>query len=380
MRIIVFLIVITIFCQCTRENSIISKNEIDEEIIDFNKLEQHEYHGLLPDELVENREFILLENNTSDSQLGRIDKLMLRNKRIYAMDWIYRNLLIFDMKGNLIHKFNRRGDGPGHYRQISDFDIDAQGNLYILDAGGKQILVYDKDLNHFFSRRLTVDAERIIFMDQDKFLLGLSPWNSLEWSGYRFAVADKEFNVSTVWDKYDDNVDQNFVFSFNFVKSENQISFNRPIENKVYLFSNEGEPLEIYNFDFGSQNVPDEVRKNLDIHLTNLWQYRFLSNFVVVHRNFIVGTIGDGLARYRNFLLDKSKNIVYIEKPTVPISTTDMTIRQDLLFTLSDIDGDKLVSFLHPDSYERAQEYGLPQEVISHLMNEGYVICLEELK
>ncbi len=126
--------------------------------------------------------------------------------------------------------------------------------------------------------------------------------------------------------------------------------------------------------------MSDEVRKDLETHSNSLWKYRFLTNLVAVHRNYIIGTIGEGLTRERNFLLARSKNILYLEKSTVPPTTTDMEMRQDVLFRLADIDEDKLVSFLHPDSYERAQEYGLPQEVISHLMNEGYVICLEELK
>ncbi|MFZ6664922.1 6-bladed beta-propeller [Peijinzhouia sedimentorum] len=380
MRLLILSAIFSVFFQCTSNETSTSESTIEVEMIDFNKYDHREYSGSLPDELVASRKYILLENNTIESQLTYIGKLRLRQGKIYVMDLVNPNLLIFDMNGNLLHKFNRKGEGPGFYQRISDFDLDELGNLYILDGVVKQILVFDRELNYTFSKRLSVDAERIAFVDQDKFLLGLAPWNVLDWSGFRFALADKDFNVREAWHKYEDDIDPNVVFDFNFVKSGNQITFNRPIDNNVYVLSDVGRNLKVYNFDFGSQNMPDEVRRDLETHSNSLWKYRFLTNLVAIHHNYIMGTIGEGLMRERNFLLDRSRNLVFFEKSTVSPATTDMTIRQDLLFTLSDIDGDKLVSFLHPDSYERAQEYGLPQEVISHLMNEGYVICLEELK
>jgi sugar lactone lactonase YvrE len=48
---------------------------------------------------------------------------------------------IYDMDGNWIRNVGHRGQGPGEYMAINDFDITEDGNIYILDLPQRRITV-----------------------------------------------------------------------------------------------------------------------------------------------------------------------------------------------------------------------------------------------
>jgi hypothetical protein len=81
---------------------------------------------------------------TSDQCLiGLAYKTLVRNNKIYVADFHEAMaLFIFDMNGKFLFKIARRGQGPGEYISFSDFDIQANGDIYMFDQSRKRILVY----------------------------------------------------------------------------------------------------------------------------------------------------------------------------------------------------------------------------------------------
>ncbi|HEY7290845.1 MAG TPA: peptidyl-alpha-hydroxyglycine alpha-amidating lyase family protein [Vicinamibacterales bacterium] len=53
----------------------------------------------------------------------------------------------FDKDGHFIKSWGSRGAEPGQFNEIRGIVIDAQGNLYVADAGNKRIQVFDGDGN-----------------------------------------------------------------------------------------------------------------------------------------------------------------------------------------------------------------------------------------
>jgi DNA-binding beta-propeller fold protein YncE len=67
----------------------------------------------------------------------------VRNGRVYVGDTVARNVVMFDLNAK---RFTRIGvDDPGSLRMPFGMDIDAQGNLYVLDGTLKRVHVYDGD-------------------------------------------------------------------------------------------------------------------------------------------------------------------------------------------------------------------------------------------
>ena len=91
-----------------------------------------------------------------------------RNGRIYVGDTVARNVAVFDLNAR---KFSRIGaDDPGALRMPFGLELDAAGNLYVVDGTLKRIHVYDangkflrmmgQDLNWARPVGLAIDPER----------------------------------------------------------------------------------------------------------------------------------------------------------------------------------------------------------------------------
>jgi sugar lactone lactonase YvrE len=65
----------------------------------------------------------------------------VRNGRVYVGDTVARSIVMYDLNSK---RYSRIGlDDPGSLRMPFGLDIDAQGNLYVMDGGLKRIHVYD---------------------------------------------------------------------------------------------------------------------------------------------------------------------------------------------------------------------------------------------
>jgi hypothetical protein len=92
-----------------------------------------------------NIRFVPLET-TDDCLVGVIDKVLIRDNRIYVADYSKaKALFVFDMEGKIIFKIADSGQGPGEYIGFKDFDVHDNGDIYIFDQFGKKFLVYNSD-------------------------------------------------------------------------------------------------------------------------------------------------------------------------------------------------------------------------------------------
>jgi len=70
-----------------------------------------------------------------------------RAGNIYIADGIGTNNRVakFDKDGRFIKHWGSTGEGPGQFRGVKALAIDAQGNVYVADAGNKRIQVFDAE-------------------------------------------------------------------------------------------------------------------------------------------------------------------------------------------------------------------------------------------
>lgn len=88
-------------------------------------------------------EIIPLETTTESLVNEPVMKVILHNENYYLYDQKQQAILVFDKKGKFLHRINKRGEGPGEYAALDDFNFNRfTGNLELMDAWGS-ILVYD---------------------------------------------------------------------------------------------------------------------------------------------------------------------------------------------------------------------------------------------
>lgn len=90
--------------------------------------------------------FILSEK----SGLLRPTGLAVRKDNLYVVDTLANSVKVFDLKGNFISEFGKRGKGEGEFNYPTAIWIDSEGKVYVVDTLNFRIQVFDEN-NKFLS-------------------------------------------------------------------------------------------------------------------------------------------------------------------------------------------------------------------------------------
>jgi hypothetical protein len=353
-------------CHAKKE---MSESGFETEVIDFSSF--REVEGDMPEDLVKEVKYIRLDGS-SDMLFKGIDKIKIDNGRIFILDRRLKKLFVFDSEGTGIGTAGTLGQGPGEYLQITDFDVNAAGDIYFIDAtaDNDRLFVFNKDLQFVSVKKMTFDADLIHCLRNNKLLFGLASWNKGENSAMKIAVTDAGLNTEQTCLEYDEYMDNSFWISgYCFVETGNGVQYNKQIDNTVYEFSDDGLPLKAYRFDFGGENVPDAHRKEIEANFEEFKHYRCLKNFAVVNSKYILGTLWDH-RKTRTFIVDRKNRTLYLSRPVATEDTSN----------LAGYRGNQIISYLYPGKYENIRETDFPPAVKEDVENDNTVICVYELK
>lgn len=75
-----------------------------------------------------------------DFLIDKISKMARKNNHLYVADRLA--LYKFDLNGSFIAKIEKKGNGPGEYSSISDFEIDTDETVWILSRNDKKLYKY----------------------------------------------------------------------------------------------------------------------------------------------------------------------------------------------------------------------------------------------
>jgi len=64
---------------------------------------------------------------------------------IYVVDAEDMNIKVYDQSGNWIRNVGRRGQGPGEYARINDFDVSQDGRIFISDIRQRRVSILRTD-------------------------------------------------------------------------------------------------------------------------------------------------------------------------------------------------------------------------------------------
>lgn len=312
--------------------------------------------------------FIKLKSADNNTLFGRIDQVKIVDDKIYMLDKRQKSLIVCGMDGNTIGRVGLYGQGPQEYLDIASFDIDKSGTIYTIDGRLDKLFVYDNNRSYISSVKLPFEVDQIQVLENGNYMFALSSWNRGECEGKKIAITDKNLHVLKSELEYDEYVDDNYWISgYQFIKTNNYIIYNKPIDNNIYFFSLEGELLKSIQINFGDRNVADEMKKDIERNITEFDNYCLLKNFVVATSQFIAGTLWDG-RQSKMFILDNQHSDVYVSNI---FKDSDNT-----LFT--GFSNSTMISFIDPDNYDEYPGFdSLPSDVTDHIKNGDFVLCLK---
>ncbi len=110
--------------------------------------------------------YVPLETS-EEALVGNIKKMLYQNNLFYLFDDALESILIFREDGSLVQSVNRKGSGPGEYVMAMDIDVDAEGNLYVSDAGRQCIMVYSGE-DYQAYKEIQVGSPFVEFIVEDE--------------------------------------------------------------------------------------------------------------------------------------------------------------------------------------------------------------------
>jgi hypothetical protein len=343
--------------------------DIEIERIDFSSFKKIEINGI-PESIIKSVSYLKLDGSFDDILFKDIDNLKIANSKIYILDARLRRLVVFDATGAGLGKVGSQGQGPGEYLRIHDFCVNDAGDICFLDGtgGNDRLFIFDKDLKFVSVRRVPFDVAFVQHLANDKFLFALSSWNKGDNASSKIAVTDDKFKTEKTYMQYDEYVDENMIMAAHtFTCFENKVLYNISLDNFVFEFSDEGEPLKAYYFDFGSKNVPNEDKKNIERNWEKFERYCYIRKIVLINDKYIAGILRDE-GKFKAFIVDRNENCLYISNRN-----------ENGFYDMQWYSNNQLVSSIYP-GYEDIQTADLPQDVKDHLASENFVLCLYELK
>lgn len=253
---------------------------------------------------------IALQDTSKEYAFTEISKLVCWKDRIYISDWKTRRIIIFGQDGQPMSVLNRRGRGSEEYLQVSDFDVDDEGGIWVLD-GQKDVIVHYSSEGKFLSQSKTGECQySYISFDAGQLLLGVALWDKTENSGYAAVLADTSLNVLARYGEKPDVYDPEFEFpNVGFSKVGKSIMLNMPIDDYVSVFEDKKYKGD-YFFDFGGKRAPDEIRKAVMPNMKNIVKYSFLVNCSAVVGDVAFGTMMD-CGTPVDFIVDMKKKEIY---------------------------------------------------------------------
>lgn len=110
----------------------------------------------------------LILETSEESLFGRIDKIMIKGKKVFILDqWVTKSIYMFDKDGQFLRKWTV-GKGPDQFSSADDFYVDSNGDtLTVLSGNRKKLLTYDTNTGTIIeqkeapegAKRFTIDKE-----------------------------------------------------------------------------------------------------------------------------------------------------------------------------------------------------------------------------
>lgn len=316
----------------------------------------------LPSEYIRQRQYINLAMQQDENYVKMVSKVTVRKDKVYVLDKRARLLVVYDTTGAFVGMV---GKPDQEYLNIADFDIADDGTVYLIDGKQDKILRYDAQFRLVYTKPTPFEIDIVKSLPGESLLLGLSSWNTRELAHDKVIRTNQKLDPEETILRYDDYVDDNFwITGYRFLQTDSLLFYNRPIDNKVYVFGRDGKARKYYAVDFGPMNVPDEDKREIEGKVARYDGYRLLSEFTYVNDRFILGKLWDR-RKFRAFYADRVQRVLYIEDLAHP----------DEWKNLADFDGQVLTTFIYPGEYNEQGFREISPAAREHLQRGGLVLC-----
>ncbi|MDR0973040.1 MAG: 6-bladed beta-propeller [Prevotellaceae bacterium] len=287
---------------------------------------------------------------TRDSvQVDSIHKIVAQGDKYYVADEDV--LHCFDAVGRHLYMLDKRGDRPGEYTVLSDFDVDAAGNIWVLAPRNRALYKYAPDGTYMEGIALDFDAMKIKLMDERR--MAVYQGALMEEEGKTLHIYDLQTKQRTASympaDPYQSQYLHVFTknhFSRSYAERDGW-NFFRLFNDTVYRLTNEGV-IPQYVVKTGDENIPAEFYHSRYENVLSFFERLYETTYAYGTDLFIENSAG----YYYHFLYDRHNLLAFLpkEEGATPIVTRGIRENISLSGFPIDFDDEYVQVFLQTDN------------------------------
>ncbi len=184
--------------------------------------------------------------------LGTCDKVLTYDSLVYILD--QERILVINKEGLLHAEINQIGMGPGEYSEITDFEIDTNGNILLYCSDEQKVLTYTYD-GEFISQERVCDGTDICLLRNGDIAVYRNIYSDTIASVYR--RNGKQHMHYKFEDKRPNILLQN---GGGIIEYNDSLYLTNPLDYNIYKCKN-GKITPIVEFDFAERNLTVEMRQ-----------------------------------------------------------------------------------------------------------------------
>lgn len=256
-RALLIFLALIFFSNCTNNKNMCNDKDTLIVKMDFN--DPVNIHDI---DLIDSIDILRLSN---DVILGKIDKVIMNNNRIFFLDaYISNSIFVYDTSGKFIKQIANFGQGPQECLQPTDIFIDKKENvLALVSRVDKKLLKYNLDslnlisvekLSKSFFHLINIEDGYVGYMNN---LIDDKPFNVWTMSN-TLELKNNFFEISSSWNsKASGNIQP-------FSRYNNKVYYIQPYDLNVYHIDGDESKIA-YKYDLGDITWPSDIKEYEDV-------------------------------------------------------------------------------------------------------------------
>jgi hypothetical protein len=205
-------------------------------------------------------EYVQLESK-EDIHLGKIDKILITENRIYILDiFKYGGVIIYDREGKIVNAIDRRGPGPEEYNYIFGIFHDQQDStINLLCQYPNKIMKFDQDGYHLIKQVELPVALIDIKKSPDGYYAGYAGSSSIN-NSHSIYIFSEKFEL--IASQYPNHKEWQIYRMDNTLSSYSDNIYFTPMYGYTVYAIEEKSIVPLYVYDFGKNNISEAVFKD----------------------------------------------------------------------------------------------------------------------
>lgn len=296
--------------------------------ISLNNIDNLDCISTTKDKYFKSFRYIQLESDTN-ILIGKIDKILYENDRIYIMDSrVTKSLFIFNREGEFINKIDYYGQGPNEYMELTNMFYDSNAKtiniLSYVSSKKFKIMVFDTDGNELLKQiPINLHLSELIKSKDGFYVCNSKHVTNPSSSRNRLTVYSDNFqklyDAVPILPQWENKIES--VYDELFMDNNGVVFCSPENTTDVYRITADSAFLN-YHFDFGKHDYPEELNnpgeqekmiRNFEIanYVTQLCDFYESDNFIVSLFLF-KGTYN---IVFYNKLIKKSETYLLLDNP-----------------------------------------------------------------